>query len=162
MKIYILRHGQAQPKHPAIKEQERELTKEGIENTRNMLLMAKVLGTEVERIVSSPYRRAVQTAAIAKEVFRPKELEVIENDVLKPDSTPYEVSTYLAKLSSERILLVSHQPLLGELFRSYVGGELDLTFPPSSMARIDVNESGKLEGTLVWLLSSDILNGKAK
>jgi phosphohistidine phosphatase SixA len=153
----VLRHAQAVPKGPANQDHERQLTKEGIVIARSVLLLAKQLGMNIESIVSSSFKRAIQTAQIAKEVFQLT--EIIVNDVLEPNSTPFEVSAYLATYQpTGKILLVSHEPLVREIVQNFVGRELNLVFPPSSIARIDLRD--KSEGKLVWLLSSDSFTQK--
>ncbi len=160
MIVYVLRHAEAEPKGPEIKDNERQVSKNGLKTVRKILELAMGLGTEIDLIVSSPYRRAIQTAQIAKEIFLSTP-RMVESDVLEPDSTPYEVSRYLSKFGiSDRIMLVSHQPLVGDLIRSILGGSSNLSFPPASIARFDLKETDKFEGILVWLLSSEILREK--
>src|SRR5260370_34680693 len=66
MQLYIVRHGIAidreDPKAPA--EAERYLTEEGIAKTKQVAKGIAALGMHADLMVSSPYLRAMQTAAI--------------------------------------------------------------------------------------------------
>lgn len=160
MIIYILRHGYAEPKSSSAEESQRPLTFEGIESTRRILKLAKDLGGEVDRIVSSPYKRAVQTAEIANGFLISNSLKILQSEVLEPDSDPYQVYSYLVKEkfdNTSRILLVSHQPLVGNLITDLVSPDMNLSFPPGSMARVDATELASRGGRLIWLVSSDVL-----
>jgi phosphohistidine phosphatase SixA len=139
------------------------LTSEGAAKVRKVLSVAKDnLSVEVDRILSSPYRRATETAEIAKEIFKPRKPKIIQDEVLTPEKSPYEVYRFLSKLkfgAADRVLLVSHQPLIGELISNLIGSGVSIGFAPASMARVDIgSEIQARSGTLLWLISADVLS----
>lgn len=160
--LYLLRHGQAQPKSSIVSDEDRVLTPEGRAKVSKVLSLAKnSLSVEIDRILCSNLNRAIETAEIAKETLKPKKPKIIAIEELGPDSSPYEAYSFISKQEfgpQNRVLLVSHQPLLGEIISNLLGAGEAIGFAPGSMARIDVGE--RLEarsGALIWLISSDVV-----
>ena len=138
------------------------LTSEGAGKVRKVLSIARyTLRVEIDRILSSPYKRATESAEIAKEVLKPKKPKIILDEALAPEKSPYEVYSFLSKQKfgpMDRVLVVSHQPSIGETISDLIGSNVSMGFAPGSMARIDVGgEPQTKSGTLVWLISSDVL-----
>ena len=109
MKLWVLRHGEAEP-HGTRADSERELTAHGREEV--LRTAAELIGQPITAIYASPYRRAQQTAQLVREAlgFAP-EIRTVE--WLTPDYSPQVVSEQL--VSVDRALLVSHNPLVGNL-----------------------------------------------
>ena len=108
--IYILRHGEAEPKSSHVSDEERHLTTLGSSRLRKNLVIAKQVGTEIDLILTSPLVRAKESAEIAGDVFAIEKYEIEES--LEPTRTPYEVFQSLARYAQVgRVLLVTHQPL---------------------------------------------------
>jgi phosphohistidine phosphatase len=159
-----MRHGQAQPKAAFGDDDDasRGLTPEGTAKVRKVLSIAKyTFNVELDRILSSPYKRALQTAELAKEILEPKKPKIVEDQALLSEKNSYELYALVSKqkfLPQDRVLVVSHQPLLGEAISDLVGTEeAKISFAPGSMARVDVaGETPRSKsGSLVWLISSD-------
>jgi len=110
-------------------------------------------------IVSSPYVRAVQTAAELKDVYNPIAEEI--TSTLEPGARPETFEKWLQQHSRHGIVIaVGHEPNLGMLATWFVAGVLD--------ARMDMKKSGacliefegaarKGEGFLRWLMGPDAL-----
>jgi phosphohistidine phosphatase len=64
MEIYLLRHGDAE-ESLRIPDEERSLTPEGRRKVGDVLLRARAAGSAPSLILSSPLRRAVETAELA-------------------------------------------------------------------------------------------------
>ena len=109
MKLWVLRHGEAEP-HGTRADSERELTAHGREEV--LRTAAELIGKPITAIYASPYRRAQQTAQLVREAlgFAP-EIRTVE--WLTPDYSPQVVSEQL--VSVDRALLASHNPLVGNL-----------------------------------------------
>ena len=127
MKVWVLRHGEAQSR--ARSDAERELTAHG----RDEVLKSAVhlTGRAIRRIVASPYVRAQQTAQLVRQSLGFDE-PVMTVPWLTPDSTPREVLAQLDTLGVDEILLVSHQPLVGELIGVLVHGNAQQAQPMST------------------------------
>ncbi|CAI2796122.1 phosphohistidine phosphatase SixA [Pseudomonas fluorescens group sp.] len=108
MKVWILRHGEAEGH--ARTDAERNLTEHGCAEV--LRSAAQLMGQPLSAIIASPYVRAQQTAQLVREVlgFEP---EVRTVPWLTPEGNPLQV---LDKLDTDdNVLLVSHQPLVGNL-----------------------------------------------
>ena len=108
MKLWVLRHGEAQGH--ARTDAERNLTEQG----RGEVLRsaAHLIGQPISAIIASPYVRAQQTAHLVREAlgFDP---DIRTVAWLTPEGNPQQV---LEKLDTDdNVLLVSHQPLVGSL-----------------------------------------------
>ena len=104
MKVWILRHGEAEGHAPT--DAERNLTEHG--RAEVLRSAAHLIGQPLGAIIASPYVRAQQTAQLVRDVlgFQP---EIRTVPWLTPDG---DVQRVLEKLDSDDdVLLVSHQPL---------------------------------------------------
>ncbi|MGF6089399.1 phosphohistidine phosphatase SixA [Pseudomonas sp. 18173] len=110
MKLWVLRHGEAEPHGAKPHDSERELTANGRKEV--LRAAANLVGQPLTAIYASPYMRAQQTAQLVRETlgFEP-EIRTVE--WLTPDSDPDKVAEQLVSVSEA--LLVSHNPLVGNL-----------------------------------------------
>jgi len=109
MTLWVLRHGEAVP-YGSCPDSERALTEHGRKEALSSA--AQLIGQPLTAIYASPYLRAQQTAQIVREAlgFEP---EIRTVDWLKPESDPDKVTDQLVSVSN--VLLVSHNPLVGNL-----------------------------------------------
>ena len=123
MKLYILRHGEAEPfaSHDSL----RPLTARGQSDVERAVRSKFQELSQVERVLVSPYLRAQQTADIVKAVFPNHVFD--ECNLLVPDASPIVLLDYLNSLFEkedlESLLLVSHQPLVGTLIDGLSGAD---------------------------------------
>lgn len=127
MKIWLLRHGEAEAH--ARSDDQRQLTDHG----RKQVLKSAghLLGQPLQAIVASPYVRAQQTAALVHQALG-FEQPVVTVPWLTPDSDPWAVLTELDALGLQDVLLVSHQPLVGQLIGLLVDGSWQAPAPMST------------------------------
>ncbi len=120
MNVFILRHGQAVPF--AQGDSSRALTDEGRDEVRRVCKESENALANVERIFHSPYLRAVETSEIV-ELFTKGSRE--SSPLLTPDGHAKNVIELLFNLRQrfKSVLLVSHQPLVGELVSLMAGVE---------------------------------------
>ena len=76
---------------------ERPLTAEGVERTRLAAHGLLTLGAVIDHIVSSPLKRAVQTAAIAAEALGVPPLSLEKTELLLPEAVPDEILPLLRR-----------------------------------------------------------------
>ena len=148
MEIYLLRHGIAADGYP---DAQRALTEEGKEKLRRVL---KRSGASPSLILTSPYRRAVETAEIAAQVLGYTN-EIERAHALTPDGSPAEVWEELrAHRSESAILLASHEPLMSATvayFLGFPGMRVDMK--KAALVRIDMERFGPHPaGVLKWML----------
>ncbi|NBF08240.1 phosphohistidine phosphatase SixA [Pseudomonas sp. Fl4BN1] len=132
MKLWILRHGQAES-HAAT-DAERNLTAHGREEV--LRSAAQLIGQPISAIIASPYVRAQQTAQLVCEALG-FEGEIRTVPWLTPDANPLQVLEQLD--SADNLLLVSHQPLVGSLIGLLQHGHLrdPLSMNTASLAELE-------------------------
>lgn len=137
MKVWVLRHGEAQAQ--ATSDRERPLTPTGLTQAQGVgQFIAE--HAAIDRVFVSPYLRAQQTCA---EVLRPLGLTAQTVDWLTPDVSPEQVIDALERMQGEEqvweVLLVSHQPLVSQLVSLLVDGHLQGYYPmaPASLVALE-------------------------
>jgi phosphohistidine phosphatase len=161
MEIHLLRHAHAVPQEAwSGDETERPLTDAGLADTRAVARGLDRLGARFDLIVTSPYRRAVQTAEITALVIG-HQGSVEECPALSPGLRLDNLSRFVAQFpGAERLLLVGHQPDLGHLALALLGAPRlpGLALPPAGCCRVDVSElPPSARGRLVWMLPPALL-----
>jgi phosphohistidine phosphatase len=143
MKLWILRHGEAHSQ--ARSDAERELTAHGRDEVLNSA--ARLLGKPLMRIIASPYIRAQQTAELVHQVLGFSE-PIVTVDWLTPDSDPQVVLSQLDHYSTEDVLLVSHQPLVGSLVGVLVHGHYRNAQPMGTANLVELEGDFPLAGLM--------------
>jgi phosphohistidine phosphatase len=137
--LFLLRHGIAEDPKPGQSDSLRALTSEGRSKLREVLEMARHAKAKPTLIVSSPLKRAVETAEIASKTLG-YEGEILKSTALQPDSNPEEVWHEIRGHRTEAsLLLAGHEPLFS-LLTAYLLGA------PS--ARVDFKKAGLLKLTV--------------
>ncbi len=155
MQLYILRHGIADDGKPGTSDEDRALTKEGIEKLRATLRTADKADVFPTLILSSPYKRAVQTAELAMNILGCREPLVLSR-ALVPDSDPEAVWTEVrVHQDEEQLMLVGHEPLFSQLVSYLLASPaLLVDVKKGSIVRIDFDSFGSQpRGILKWMLS---------
>ena len=155
MEIYLLRHGIADNGAPGRPDSERALTAEGREKLRRVLKRARSAGMAPSLILSSPYRRALETAEVAAEVLGYAG-KVVKTDSLTPDASPYDAWEEIRRHPTERaILLASHEPLMSSMVAFLLASPgLHVEMKKSALVRVDCERAGaEPRGVLKWMLT---------
>ena len=149
MRIYLLRHGQAEPQVST--DDLRQLTPKGRADTKHILRLAVEHMPELDAIWASPLVRAQQTALIANSFF--PHLGVQTTPLLIPEAPPQPVYGWLAGLPEYKsLLLVGHQPLIGTLLNQFCGVPNGYyAMGTSSLAALDMEVVGAGLAQLRWL-----------
>ncbi|OCR23749.1 phosphohistidine phosphatase [Pseudomonas syringae] len=143
MKVWVLRHGEAQAQ--ARSDAERELTRNGREQVLHSA--AHLMGQPLQRILASPYVRARQTAELVRQALGFSEPVVIV-PWLTPDNDPHQVLSHLDAYASDDVLLVSHQPLVGALIGLAVHGSTQQPQPMSTASLAELSGDFPLAGVM--------------
>jgi phosphohistidine phosphatase len=155
--LYLMRHGVAEDAGPGMSDAERALTADGIRKTKRVALGLKTLDIKFDLIVSSPLRRAEETAHLVAEIVAPG--APLELRASLAGGTPDEVVKGLRPYRDcGQILLVGHQPDLGELASHLLTGSTTLAplpFKKAGVAAIAVDAlPPRSAGVLEWFLTA--------
>lgn len=165
MALYLVRHGIAERKALVTRktERERRLTPKGAAKMRRIAAPLRTRGVRVDRILTSPMRRARQTALILAEGLKYKRSLVVAPH-LGPEgsleSLVHHVNTECT--NCRRVLLVGHEPSLSTLISILVSGRsgMRITMKKGGLCKLSVSglRLGKC-AALDWLLTpSQILS----
>jgi len=122
-------------------DQERPLSPAGIDQAKAAAKGIKRLGLTFDLIVTSPKRRAHQTAALIAEGVRFPHSDILTTEAVLPQCQPQELLGLLQKESSQSsVLVVGHMPQLGRLSSQLLqGGEM--LFENAGLACFEISSS---------------------
>lgn len=132
MDLFVVRHAVAEERGPHIRDEERALTEKGRERFTKMVACLNRLDVHFDRVLCSPWLRAVQTAEMLDALGGPR----LESPHLAGE--PGE--DLLQALDGSRVAVVGHEPWLGDLVTWLITGDV---------AGLPVVELKK--GAVVWL-----------
>jgi phosphohistidine phosphatase len=157
MTVYFLRHASAGKKMlNSQKDERRPLDEEGVLQARYIGRMLAALDVQVECIISSPLKRALQTASlVANELAF--ENPVHTEDALRPEATFDQFQEMLADYRKhEAVIVVGHNPSFTEFFSKTISensGTAQVEFKKGAVAKIELRGRS---GTLHWLVTPRI------
>lgn len=162
MDLFILRHGEAGQRVSAGRgDFQRPLTAAGQKEVSDIATSLKDLGIKLDIVISSPLKRAHQTASIVAKTFK------IEKKMqgwaeLSPEGNRLDLYNKLLQLKQQSsVLVVGHEPYLSEMISEMIfegnnGGRIDLKKTGLARIRI-VSSTPKFQGELRWLLTPKLL-----
>lgn len=150
MQIFFLRHANAgEPKLNPAKDEKRPLDKLGIEQSHDVGRALAALNITVDAIISSPLKRATQTAAVvANEIDH--EDKVITDNALRPGATYEQFQELLRGYSrKDAIMVVGHNPTMTEFLNKLIGAApRSVEVKKGSIARVE--KEGRKGAVLKW------------
>ena len=154
LRIYVLRHGIAEDAPPGGSDAGRALTEEGKQKLRNVLTCAREAGVKPSLILTSPLKRAVQTAEIAARILKVKQ-EPLETSALLPSGSPQRVWSEIRAQQAEELLLAGHEPLLSTVVGFLLGSPaLRIDLKKAALVSIDLESPApEPHGILNWILT---------
>ncbi|MBL8824691.1 MAG: phosphohistidine phosphatase SixA [Planctomycetia bacterium] len=161
MQLYILRHADAldMDGETITCDEERPLSEKGREQVK---LLAKTLSQRdirLDLVLTSPLKRCRESAELLMEQLGRTTAEVNDLDLLAPGGSTKKLMKYLRTLEIENVLLVGHNPEVGDHI-AYLIGDKDARIKMSkgALACVDCKSSPrKAEGELVLLVSPEWL-----
>ena len=155
--VVLIRHAKAGNRDPNSwpDDDDRPLTPEGQAEHRAVMRAAKKMGVKFDFLVTSPLKRARETAEIVAQAYRwPEEPQVAAE--LGHGHSVAAVVKLLAKFPpSGRVALVGHEPDLSELLTALIGGKSGLGVQLKKSGIASVRFEGPADaghGTLLYLL----------
>jgi phosphohistidine phosphatase len=158
MIIYFLRHASAGvPLSNLKKDEKRALDETGVEQCGYVGRALAALDAQVDVILSSPLKRAAQTASlVGNEMGYEGKLQL--EDALRPTASFSDFRKLLDKYARrDAIMVVGHNPNLSEFLGrsiSETGCEAALELKKGAVARVEMNRNA---GSLMWCVTPKIL-----
>jgi|ERR1700722_12795777 phosphohistidine phosphatase len=158
MILYFLRHASA-GEHLATpkKDEKRALDQEGIEQCGYVGRALAALDVQVDAIVSSPLKRAAQTASlVGNELGYEGKLQL--DAALRPGAGLGDFRKLLEKYTrSEALMVVGHNPNLSQFLGSVISDsacEASIELKKGAVAKVEMRRSS---GTLQWCLTPKVV-----
>ena len=126
MEIYLIRHGIAAERDgfDNTTDPARPLTTIGRNKIKFIAQAMRTMGLSFDVIISSPYKRARQTAIIIATSFKTQSKEIVLTDNLIPDAKAMAILTEINRTCAKyrSVLLVGHEPHLSTLISLLLTG----------------------------------------
>ena len=124
MKIYLIRHGIAELRAMDKEDSKRMLTSKGIMKTQKVAQKLASLQVKFDVILTSPYRRAEETAIILEQAkLAPR---IVKHSALEPEGNILEWINWLQESNYQAdscICIVGHQPDLAQWAELLIWGK---------------------------------------
>ena len=164
MDLYLIRHAIAEESSVSGRDADRALTAEGKVKMRRCAAGLGAIDVRPDLILTSPSRRAAETAEIVAAT-----LGGVETHVLAELAAGGELEALLAALRPyrqvEALALVGHQPDLGHLASQVMSGSpssCPVPFKKGGVACLEIPAPrGPLRGELVWFMTPKQLRALA-
>jgi len=161
--LYLIRHADAIPvgERGIQEDVDRPLSEQGETQARTVAGGLQRRGVSLSVIVTSPLRRARQTAEGILRAWTPPGPELLVADELAPGGKRRKLARFLRNWGADKVALVGHQPDLNDFAAWLIG---------SKKAQIDLAKAGvayitcgdgprKGTGSLLWLVAPEWLAG---
>jgi phosphohistidine phosphatase len=157
MILYVLRHGIAEDSAPEGDDASRRLTPRGRKRMYAASNGMRAMGLRFDLILTSPFARAAETAAILGEVYGgdpvPREFPPLAQGV-----PPVETVRALRPFARHSaVVIVGHEPGLSGVVAFLLTGSpegLRVALKKSGLVALDVHDLGRRAGaTLDWMLT---------
>jgi phosphohistidine phosphatase len=154
MIIYFLRHANAGEKRAdPVKDEKRPLDKDGVLQCRYIGALLAALDVQVDQIISSPLKRATQTASlVGNDIGFDSKLQL--SDSLRPSATFEDFRELVhACAKYEAIMVVGHNPNLTDFVSQIVtngGSRKSIELKKGGIARVDYSPK---RSVLNWMVT---------
>jgi phosphohistidine phosphatase len=158
MEIYLLRHGIAEERSSSGRDADRRLTEEGREKLHKVLECARAAGVSPSVILTSPLRRAIETAEMAAHDLG-YQGKLVRTEALAPGASPQELWQEFREHRDESSLLAAgHEPLFSSAVAHLLGSTRAMVnFRKGALVRIDVDNFGaEPAGVLQWMITAGV------
>ncbi|MBP1358131.1 MAG: phosphohistidine phosphatase SixA [Sulfolobus sp.] len=153
--LLIVRHGEAEPQIEGKDDKDRKLVKKGVKQMKRIANFIDELGLRVDRVISSPYLRAYQSAEEIINKLGIDNIKVETYDDLIPEKDP---TSFLEKIKefqdNTTVLIVGHEPYVSSLVKSLTGASVELK--KGGIALVDYDLSNN-KGVLKMLITQKVL-----
>ena len=148
-----MRHGIAEDVSSSGEDRARALTNEGREKTRATARKLVEWKVAVDVVVTSPFRRARETAVIISEALGCK---LVEEPALSSGEAPSKLFERVQKMAAfDSVLLVGHEPDLSRLISILISGgiQVHVTMKKGGVCKLFCTTVAPGHATLEWMLA---------
>lgn len=159
MQLYYLRHADAldMDGETITCDEERPLSEKGHEQVKKLASSLSQRDLRFDLVMTSPLKRCRETAELLMKHLGRTAAEVNDLDLLAPGGSTKKLMKYLRTLEIEKVLLVGHNPDMGEHIAYLIGDKgAQIKMTKGALACVDCKTSPrKAEGELLFLVPVD-------
>lgn len=152
VKLFFLRHGEANWQDWTKPDDERPLTKKGRKQVEAIANALQKIQVHPNVILTSPLPRAWETANIVAQELG---VEYETTPLLAPGFDLNALRQLLNEHMDRDIMFVGHEPDFSRVIALLTGGNVRMA--KAGLARVDIQDGANLTGLLVWLAPPKIL-----
>jgi phosphohistidine phosphatase len=156
MDLYLLRHGIAEEGQAGANDANRALTAEGRRKLRQVLTAACDAKVSLDLILSSPLKRALQTAEEARKTLKYKG-DIVKTKSLEPGASVQQVWDEIRDHRDKSFLMmVGHNPLFSQLAAYLLGSpDIQVDFKKGGLMKISFEHFPPVPcGVLCWYITA--------
>ncbi|OQX91569.1 MAG: phosphohistidine phosphatase SixA [candidate division Zixibacteria bacterium 4484_95] len=157
MKLYLMRHGKANPENI---DPGKSLSDVGEKDVTRLAESIGYLDIRVEQIWHSEKKRAKQTAEIISAAVKPQK-GLVEKSGLLPNDQVTRVAKEIIAINAD-LMLVGHLPFMSKLASYLLSGDEDTCAIDFSAGAVACFEYDKGRWTLCWLVYPGLFKQKDK
>jgi phosphohistidine phosphatase len=165
MNLYLLRHADALSlgERGVTADEERPLSERGVLQAEQLAMGLARLGVALDKILTSPLRRALQTAEVLSRKLERPGLETNVCSQLAPGQSTKKLTKLLLRTDADNLILVGHEPDLSRHTAWLIGSkQTRLEYSKGAMAHVSCDAiPHKGSGTLLWLITPQWLQAIA-
>jgi phosphohistidine phosphatase len=157
MKLYVLRHAEAEEGVPGVEDGARRLTARGKARIRDAAKGLRRLGVTFDMLLTSPLARAAETAAIVAAVYNDEPRPQVLADLATGVASAQLVTAMVPVSQHGDLMVVGHEPQLSELVSLLLTGSPDSVHSQIRKGGcVALEMPGRLDrydGQLLWMLT---------
>ncbi len=162
MDLYIVRHAIAvEEGTPAYEDDsQRPLTDTGRKKMKKIVKGLRQLDIKFDRILTSPYMRARDTAEILASGFKMKKEIAFSDNLIPPGNFDKLIDEIVEKYAVNSLALVEHEPMLSRFISFLMTGnpEAAITLKKGGVCLLSADDSLRSRrASLQWLLTPSLM-----
>lgn len=155
MELYLMQHGLSLSKEL---DPEQPLSPVGRDQVQKAARAARLMGLNFDLMVTSPKKRAQQTAALLAEAVDYPTGGIRVTDAVKAMTPWASTLAYLEEMQQrfelQRVCIVGHMPSIGEIVSAIItsGCKAAVQIENAGICRLDILDFQRPAGSLIWYM----------
>jgi phosphohistidine phosphatase len=156
MRLYFMRHGVAEDRSASGLDADRQLTEAGLEEVDILATAYAALDLGIEVVLTSPLVRARQTAETVARAIGLGDKVIVSEGLAGGFSLDILQSILQEVPKARRVLLVGHEPTLGQVVSELIGGGT-IHVRKAALAVVRTDRIARGEGMLEMLVPASVV-----
>lgn len=161
MELYLMQHGMSLSKEL---DPEQPLSPVGRDQVEKSAQAARLMGLNVDLLITSPKKRAQQTAAMLAQALGYPASGIRVSEAVKAMTPPSVTLQYIEELQQRyelaRVCIVGHMPSIGEIVSTLITSDSKaaVQIENAGLLRLDILDFKRPAGSLAWYMGPQQLS----